>query len=248
MPQNAHREQAKVVNIGSRDVPATMQRPVETVKRLRIIIPVAQIVTLLLILLFLNLANAHTRFFYINPLRELILQLNFPLFVLWGHTIGFVSRLFGNSTDNPSSLFTVVQMLGSVAFVITFFLMWYVVLREIQLRIQGKSLLKRSAGPGEWTKDIAFFICGCAVLISAYFYASGLFNTLHLLKSGVLYRPSDAWLWRAEAVGLGFVRAAWGMAFIGIAAVDFRGMLRGRHRGSIGISQRLTGDGSGRGL
>jgi hypothetical protein len=180
-------------------------------KRLKVIIPALQMLTVVGVLVWQKMALSEPMStMYVLPTRQLILNLNIPLAAIWwAFILGF--EWVGNYLpflQEPNAL--------GFAFVLAIFvsigLFWQFVVVEVQLRIRGQSLIRFPNRIVESGKLVIFFFGGIGTLFYAYTEA---------------IRPSEHGLaryglWPVEIALTALFLAIWGAAFIGIFIYDFR--------------------------
>ena len=183
---------------------------------LRIVVPVAQVSAVVCTLGWEKLAHLdRTLSFYVLPTRHLLLNLNFPLVIIWWSFIHFIKWLskyvpFLRQTSGTPAMVGMAAiafaLLSSIA------LFWYFVVAETQMRSQGKSFMNFSSVILESLKVVILFLCGVGTVFHIYT------ETMRPFQHGLAHYG----LWPVEIALSALLLAAWGATFIGVSIVDFR--------------------------
>lgn len=183
---------------------------------LRIVVPAVQVSAVLCLLGWERLAHTErTLSFYVLPLRHTLLNLNFPLVILWWPIIEFIEVLSGYLaflSQQTGMLAIIAAGVTAVGVISSVALFWYFVVVEIQMRSKGKSLVNSSNVALNFAKVSIFFLCGVGTFIHAYS------ETIRLFQHGL----APYGLWPAEIVLGALLLTVWGTTFIGVSIADFR--------------------------
>jgi hypothetical protein len=146
-------------------------------KALKIAIPAAQVLIASSIFVWYSLTKSvdvSTRYAY--PARDIVIKLNFPLAVLWSPILYAMERFSVNL--NPASVVirTSILILFVIAFAASTFLFWYFVVAELEMRSQGKSLIRFTNWFAEICKAVTLFVVGAGALAYAVVEAKRLLH------------------------------------------------------------------------
>jgi hypothetical protein len=181
-------------------------------KRLKIIVPAAQVLAIVCMFGWERVPQVErTISLYILPTRQIIMNLNFPLVIIWWPIIQAIEWLNGYLPflREPSTTGTIgiaLALFSSIA------LFWYFVVAEIQMRGDGKSLVRFSNRTVELVKVVVLFLCGVGTLFHAYT------ETMRPSRHGL----SHYGLWPVEIILSLLFLVAWGGTFIGLSIFDFK--------------------------
>lgn len=101
---------------------------------------------------------------------------------------------------------------SAFAVILSIALFWYIVVVEIQMRSQRKSLVRFSSPVIELLKIVFCLACGLASFVQGYT------ETLRPFRHGL----ARYGLWPEELVLSALFLATWGIAFLALSALDFR--------------------------
>jgi hypothetical protein len=191
-------------------------------KRLRILVPTIQVLAFIAtrVLMRLSVTSDSVNFNYSIPAQDLITRLNYPLALFWFSVVYAIDRL-PLPDPNPGLGFTALALVAGIVFLASVALFWYLVVREIELRLQGKSLLRFSSRFWSFVTILVLFCLGAGALISGYL--DGLKQIPFMLRNG-------------SAIGLfltiltDMFVLAWGITLTGMSVSDFRNFVQSHGR------------------
>jgi hypothetical protein len=188
----------------------------EMYKRLKILVPAVQVLLVVGVFLWYKAPHSeHVLTQYVGPARDVVIKLNFPLLILWSPIL-YITEWFPLflSPSHPAT-----QVLGiavfALALVSSVAVFWHLVLVELELRSQGRSMIRSSNWFAETCKAVLLVLCGLGALIYAYTEASRL---LLLGRS------------KFDAFGGGLFLVAWSAVLIGTSISDIAYFLRRENR------------------
>jgi hypothetical protein len=184
--------------------------------RLRVIVPTIQMTAFVatLALKKLSTSNDRVNFNYYEPARSIVEALNYPLMAFWlslDHLLGW----FHVPNLNGGSASTGMVLVAGFAFFVSVILFWYFVVKESELRLQGKSVLRFSGRIGSFFAPVVLFCLGVGAPVSAYIDAR--------MKIPIMLR-------NGSHIGLfltvlpDMILLAWALALTGISVSDFRSL------------------------
>lgn len=146
---------------------------------------------------------------YAQPVRNIIISLNFPIAILWSPIIYAIERTSHRGT--PSLVAAVIFGCGMF---FTVALFWFVVVTETELRSAGRSLIRSSSGSFEIFKAVVLCTIGIGAIICACW-------DVHRL---IILGENNRFMLRAssmvEASISGFLLLAWAIVLITISMRD----------------------------
>jgi hypothetical protein len=191
-------------------------------KRLKIAVPAVQVLAIACVLILDRVTtNEKVLEYYLLPVRELVMNLNFPLVAL-SRILVLVDDLSANlhiSFAPSGILLMAVLALAGLALLSCVVLFWYLVVVEIEGRQSGESLIRFSNKSAELVKTVALLLLGFGSLFYAYT------DTVWPIDRQLSHHG----LWPIEIVIGGLVLIAWGVALIAMASADFRRLLTSRN-------------------
>ena len=137
-------------------------------RRLRIIVPAVQLLASVTVLLLKKLAERSDQinFNYYLPARQLVEGLNYPLKKFWLFVTYLVAQVpFPNPTGGAAVIAFVLIVSVFLASIVLF---WFLVVREIELRLQGRSLLRFSNPLYAISAIVALLGATLGTLVSVY--------------------------------------------------------------------------------
>lgn len=137
-------------------------------KRIRIVVPAVQTLAFVAVWLLKRaaLTSDAVNFNYYIPAESLVTRLNYPLMECWWILDYVLYRLHLPNPDSGVVFLALVLVVGFV-FLSSVALFWYLVVREIELRIQRKSLLKFTGTIRPMLASAVLFCTGVGALVSA---------------------------------------------------------------------------------
>lgn len=185
-------------------------------KRLKILVPTAQVLACIAIALWNKLNHSEAVYLnYVKPAQSVVTQVDFPLLVLWSPIVHSLDRFTGHFPVLRGAPFMLIVLIVAVVFLSSVALFWYFVVNEIEMRRRGKSLLRFSG----WSKQLFMTAILFSFGIGAAFKAYG--EARALWYSG-----------RGEGVFNGVFLVAWGIVFIGTGIRDLAVFLNNRPKSS----------------
>jgi hypothetical protein len=189
-------------------------------KLLKVLIPTSQVLAFIAVRILLELSKTNDRIYfnYYLPAQSLVERLNYPLMAFWLSIDSIANRLH---LPNPSaeSAFAVSILAAGIVLLSSVAVFWYLVVREIELRKEGKSLFRFSGWIRPVVTVIVLFCAGADAVFSAYIDASK--RLPFMVRNG-------------SALGLFLTilpeifLLAWAISLIGMAVSDFRRFIRNR--------------------
>jgi hypothetical protein len=178
-------------------------------KRLRVIVPAVQVLIFITIVLSEKLvSNDRLIDDYVGPASHIMWRLNFPFYALL-LVLDWALSPIGSMSGPPFA-----AMVFGVMLLLVFVLFWYFVVAEIEMRSNGKSMLRFTGWVSELFTVAVLFCFGVGSVWFAY--------------------SDTSWLWfhRSVAAAIlgGLLLLMWGAAFIGISVHDLVAFLRMRLR------------------
>jgi predicted membrane-bound spermidine synthase len=146
--------------------------------------------------------------------------LNYPLTLFWFSVAYAIDRLPLHD-PNPGLGFTALALVAGFVFLASVALFWCLVVIEIELRLQGKSLLRFSSRVWSFVTIVVLFCLGAGALISAYL--DGRKQIPFMLRNG-------------SVIGLflgilpDIFLLAWAITLTGMAVSDFRNFIQSHSR------------------
>lgn len=187
-------------------------------KRLRVVLPATQVLVAVVAFAFAKLYVGSRFYGYFRDSREIVMGLNFPLAVLW-IVVFYPITALGNFLPPVSKILLAAGTVAvAVLLVSSVALFWYLVVREVEMRRAGTSMLRCSGMFGQLLTATVLLCCGGGAIFYSYAVSSPLWHA----------RPVDAVL-------EGSFPTIWGIVFIAIAVHDLLTSLRNR-------AMRLAGD------
>lgn len=175
---------------------------------LKVLIPTAQASAALIVFLLDKVYAASTwSEYYLLNAKDLIIGMNLPLLLVLSVPLWpFAHSHFLRPTTTAERIAIGVLAIAAVG------AFWYAVIREIEMRCKGKSMLKFASLS---LRACTLFILLC-LAISALYYT-------YTVSAPIWYaRPADA-------VVAGVFPAIWGITFFGIAACDVVDLAKRRY-------------------
>jgi hypothetical protein len=191
-------------------------------KRLRILVPTIQVLSFIAtrVLMRLSVTSDSVNFNYSIPAQDLITRLNYPLTLFWFSVVYAIDRL-PLPDANPGLGFTALALVAGIVFLVSVALFWYLVVREIELRLQGKSLLRFLSRLWSFVTILVLFCLGAGALISAYL--DGRKQIPFMLRNG-----SVIGLFLAILPDIFLL--AWAITLTGMSVSDFRNLMQSHER------------------
>jgi hypothetical protein len=178
-------------------------------KHLRIIVPAAQVVTFLALVILGKLSHDERIYFnYFAPARRVYLQLNFPVLAAWSPLV-YVLDHFGRKLPANGVVFDTLTLVGGLLFLSTIAIFWYLLVREAELRRSGKSLLKSSRSSVQVAVSVVIITLGMIAAFRSYSEVTVLWYSR-----------------RAEGVLNGFFLACWAILLVILGIRDLFSLLR----------------------
>jgi hypothetical protein len=144
-------------------------------KRLKIAISAAQVLIAGSIFAWYSLTNSiDVSTPYAYPARDIVIKLNFPLAVLWSPILYAMERFSGNLSPSSAVIRAGILILFVLAFVVSIFLFWFLVVSELEMRTQDKSMIRFTNWFAEITKVVALFLVGAVAIAYAILEAERL--------------------------------------------------------------------------
>lgn len=184
-------------------------------KRLKIILPGAQVLAFACVLLLTKRTAGEREFLlYALPARQVIMDLNYPLVAL-AHIIVSLDRLsgyLGLSWEPKGIMLTAAITTAAVVLFCCIALFWYFAAAEFYKRRHGESLMRFSSRSLELVKVIGLLLFG----------TGGLYRVYTEAMWPVSRRLSHDGLWPVEIILGDLLLVAWASIFIGMSISDFR--------------------------
>jgi hypothetical protein len=180
----------------------------------KVVVPIAQVSAVACVLGWERIAHAERVLtLYVLPARHLLLNLTFPLVLVWWPLVNALSWFAGLLSHRVGGL-AVVIVGGAVTFALicSVAVFWYFIVVEIEMRRQGKSLVRFSSLVTEFLKVTFCVVFGLASLVHTYT------ETLRPFRYGLARHG----LWPEELVLSALFLATWGIAFLALSVLDFR--------------------------
>jgi hypothetical protein len=206
-------------------------------KRLRIVVPAAQVLAFVAVPA-LKLA-VHMRVLHVDydPFRRVVLSVDYPIwtvFLALAVPLDRLLALWPRWLSGAVGAVLAALLLSGIA------LFWYLVVAEIEMRRQGKSMLRFSGWIKELLAVTVLLLFGAGAFTEAHRIGSIFFFGLpwHTLLSLPAAFPG-------EILGM-LILSAWGVLFVALAIHDLISFLKGRARGTTSAgSSSAPGPGTG---
>lgn len=192
--------------------------------RLRIIIPVLQVLLLILAFSLDPLLNrrhvmrSDLEVAYVNTPLHLVLKLNFPLAILELPVIYFTGLAFSHISSSTGAPGDVIFGVYALAIVATTAAFWYLVVVEVEMRKRKTSCLRFSGRLLERLKAIVMILIGVGAAV--YVLGDGF---RHLVVLDQLTRNHNFWsVFVVDVLIGGLFLVGWAAALITMGVQDIR--------------------------
>jgi hypothetical protein len=198
-------------------------------KRLRIIIPVVQLLAIVGFLALRWALKGSTSYEILRGLHVLVHEVNYPVWTVFIATVVRAAQLLHPLPRwlcVPPWLYAVLAFAAAALLGLGIALLWYLLITEVEMRRHGKSMLRFS----RWWKELL----AVAILL---LFAAGAFVKAYGIGSTIIHgRLSYLRLFLAvarwnEILGM-LILTAWGVALTGVAIHDLVAFVRGKARGT----------------
>jgi hypothetical protein len=160
-------------------------------KFLKVAVPVAQV---LVAVIGYDLARLFPTSGWIHPaasfIKDLVGKLNFPLETFWTVIFVGVDRMNNYHLPPKGPLFVIVLVIVGVLLISSVGAFWYFIVSEIEMRSQGKSMLRSSRPLAQASISAVFLGFGFWALFvagSGHFFSIGIRNLdLYMLLRGLI--------------------------------------------------------------
>jgi len=179
-------------------------------KHLRIIVPAVQAAIALVVAVLHRFVHTERIYdLYVGPAFGVVARLNFPFFVF----LRALDWLLPRSSSLHGAAFAVATSFFAAMLIFVFLLFWYAVVREIEMRRQGTSMLRFSSWGSELLAVVVLLCFGIGAISFAYSDVTRLLSFHQNTSSAILG---------------GLFLLMWGAAFIGTALYDLAAFLKGK--------------------
>jgi hypothetical protein len=185
------------------------------------VLPTAQLLIVVGTFAWYNLDKSDSGLVYAYPAHDIVIKVNFPIALVWSPILYFMER-FPNYFNPTSVVMKTISLVFFVtAFGLSVVLFWYLLMAEVEMRLQNKSMIRFKSWLAEICKTVILFAVGIGAIVYAAFEANRL---LHFDRS------------ITDAIIGGVFLLGWGVLFIATSIRDVVFFLR-KHRRAI---QRIT--------
>jgi hypothetical protein len=190
-------------------------------KRLRILVPVAQILAVIAVFASKSALKGRTSLIIHAAVMVLAKQVNYPVWVVVYPIMVGIEK---SQHYLPVMLVDLLSVLASALLPVGVFWLWYALITEIEMRRRGRSMLKFAAS---WKTLL------CMIILLAF--AAGAFAKAYVIGSGVIHERLGYLRYLLalghwdELVGM-LILTTWGLLLVGVAIHDLTAMLGARRR------------------